>query len=99
MAAADEIPSANLSMAEFLKTVFKPGETICITKTAELDEGKWVIAESPGASLSKTVPGALRPGCWRRSTKPSIGSDSWSVSLSVFESPDKLRFPSGSAKQ
>jgi len=43
-AAPEGIPSANLSTAEFLRTVFQPGETICITKTAELREGQWTIA-------------------------------------------------------
>ena len=41
---SEEIPSLTVSSVDFLKTVFKSGETICITKTAEEREGKWTIA-------------------------------------------------------
>jgi len=41
---SEEIPTADLSMSEFLQLAFQPGETICITKTAELREGQYTIA-------------------------------------------------------
>ena len=36
--ATEDIPSLDIPLVEFLKLAFRPGETICITKTAELRE-------------------------------------------------------------
>jgi RecA-family ATPase len=41
-----EVPTSHLSMSDFLKVAFKPGEWICINTTAEKRDGKW----SPSSS-------------------------------------------------
>jgi len=41
-----ELPTSPLSIEDFLKLAFKPGEIICINKNAREVEGKWTISSS-----------------------------------------------------
>jgi RecA-family ATPase len=41
-----ELPKVELTTIDWLKKVFRPGEVVCVNKTAEFREGKWVISAS-----------------------------------------------------